>query len=87
MNRAEHHTERSADTSNLASPPAEEPRGIARREHVVTDQGNGGSYCSHCRYSFGSDPSKEFDACPNCQYQIVEGDISIQQGGSDFPLN
>lgn len=57
---------------------------IATREHSVTDQGNGGSYCSNCYYDFGSDPSKHYETCPGCNYKIVEGGIYINRGGSDF---
>jgi len=57
---------------------------VAKREHVVTDQGNGGSYCSNCNYYLGSDPSKEFKTCPECNYKLIEGNIYINRGGSDF---
>ena len=57
---------------------------VALRNHVVNDQGNGSSYCSHCNSDLGSNPSKQYDSCPGCGYKLVEGDLSIEQGGSDF---
>lgn len=57
---------------------------VAKREHIVTDQGNGGSYCDHCNYDLGPDPSVEYERCPKCNYRLVEGSIFINSGGSDF---
>ena len=57
---------------------------IATREHIVTDMGNGGSYCSNCVYNFGPDPLKSYDNCPGCDYKIAEGSTYINRGGSDF---
>jgi hypothetical protein len=57
---------------------------VARREHVVTDQGNGGSYCDHCNYDLGSDAMRDYDSCPGCGYKLIEGSIWISPGGSDF---
>ena len=57
---------------------------VATREHIVTDQGNGSSYCSNCQYGLGSNPSKEYEKCPGCDYKFIEGGLYINQGGSDF---
>lgn len=58
---------------------------IATREHVVTDQGNGGSYCSHCQYDLGNDPGIKYDKCPGCDYRLIEGTCKPYEfGGSDF---
>jgi len=57
---------------------------VATREHIVTDQGNGGSYCSNCEYNLGPDPAKEYEKCPECNYKLVEGGIWVSPGGSDF---
>ncbi len=57
---------------------------IASREHIATDQGNGGSYCSNCKYNLGSDPFKLYDKCPGCHYKLQEGSIHTNKGGSDF---
>jgi len=57
---------------------------IATREHIVSDQGNGASYCSNCDYNFGSDFSKKYEVCPGCDYKLVPGKIHINRGGSDF---
>ncbi|MBU2576356.1 MAG: hypothetical protein KKF50_01405 [Nanoarchaeota archaeon] len=57
---------------------------VATREHIVTDQGNGGSFCSHCNYNLGSDPSRHYRKCPGCDYRLIEGGVYIGQGGSDF---
>jgi len=62
----------------------EGPTKVARREHVVSDQGNGRSYCGHCEKDLGSDPTVHFDRCPGCNYLLIEGDVTIQRGGSDF---
>ena len=57
---------------------------IAFRSHIATDMGTGGSYCSNCRYYFGSDPFKEYNFCPGCGYKLKDGRISTNMGGSDF---
>ena len=57
---------------------------IATREHIATDQGTGGSYCSNCNYNLGSDPGKDYPKCPGCDYKLIQGSMYIQQGGSDF---
>jgi len=57
---------------------------IAFREHLVTDMGNGGSYCSHCDYNLGPNPLIDYKECPGCGYTLIPGGIHINQGGSDF---
>jgi len=58
---------------------------IAFREHIVTDQGNGGSSCSHCNYDLGSNPLKNYDICPGCGYKLINRPIHPYSfGGSDF---
>ena len=58
---------------------------IAFREHLITDQGNGGSYCTNCKCDLGSDPCKNYDTCPGCGYKLVNGEIHPYSfGGSDF---
>lgn len=57
---------------------------VATREHLVTDQGNGMSYCSNCQYNLGTDPSIVYKECPGCEYKLIEGKLYLPQGGSDF---
>ncbi len=59
------------------------------RMHVVTDQGNGGAYCSKCGHNltsgaqFGADPP--IYPCPGCGAEWEDTDISgYGFGGSDF---
>lgn len=53
---------------------------MATREHIVTDQGNGGAYCSNC----GWDVTKHYNECPNCLQELSEGSMYISTGGSDY---
>ncbi|MDI6738486.1 MAG: hypothetical protein QME12_08325 [Nanoarchaeota archaeon] len=48
---------------------------IAYKEHIVTDMGNGGAFCSHCQYDLGSDPVEiyKIHKCPGCGYTLYEG--------------
>jgi hypothetical protein len=60
---------------------------IARREHNVTDQGNGGAYCSECHHDLTqyypcTNPTP--NPCPGCGLRWVEGGLHINYGGSDF---
>jgi len=57
---------------------------VAFREHIATDMGNGGSYCSNCLFDLGPDPSKSYDKCPKCSYRLLEGSLYVSSGGSDF---
>lgn len=57
---------------------------VAFREHITTDMGNGGSYCSNCKYNLGSDPSKAYEKCPRCDCRLREGGMFVNRGGSDF---
>jgi len=57
---------------------------VATREHIVTDQGNGGYYRSNCQYNLGSDPSRKYETCPGGDYKLIEGKIWINEGGQDF---
>ena len=55
------------------------------REHIVTDQGNGGAFCSKC----GANLSSPFGEpapypCPDCGAEWIEGGMYVQGGGSDF---
>ena len=59
----------------------------ATREHIVTDQGNGGAHCSNCGYDLTSrfpytDPVP--NPCPGCGLEWEEGGMYINYGGSDF---
>jgi hypothetical protein len=45
------------------------------RTHVVTDMGNGGSFCNQCLYSFGGDPFIDFLICPGCKRTVVDHGI------------
>ncbi len=56
---------------------------VATREHIVTDQGNGMSYCSNCEYNLGSSALKVYEKCPECDYKLIEGGIYVNQGNSD----
>ncbi|OGZ08640.1 MAG: hypothetical protein A2942_02500 [Candidatus Lloydbacteria bacterium RIFCSPLOWO2_01_FULL_50_20] len=57
---------------------------VAFIESVVTDQGNGGSYCSHCRHNIDIQKIGELDHCPGCKRKLIWGETSINRGGSDF---
>jgi predicted Zn-ribbon and HTH transcriptional regulator len=57
---------------------------VAFRNHIATDMGNGGSYCSNCHYDLGPDPRKSYDNCPGCKYKISEGNQYVGASGSDF---
>jgi len=57
---------------------------VAYRNHVVTDMGNGASFCSNCDYNFGPDPLKSYKKCPGCDYKLKDGSMYINSGGSDF---
>ncbi|MBW3015622.1 hypothetical protein KY330_04325 [Candidatus Woesearchaeota archaeon] len=65
---------------NVVKPEAKKDKDleekVAYRNHIVCDQGNGGSYCSNCQYFLGSDPSIGYDRCPNCNYKLKEGSLS-----------
>jgi len=66
---------------------------------LITDQGNGGTYCGHCNYDLDpylskrlnerlANPDKEpaHQQCPKCTY-LLKDDPSgpyINSGGSDF---
>jgi uncharacterized paraquat-inducible protein A len=52
----------------------------AQRMHIVTDQGNGGAYCSQCDTTLKGDEA----ICPGCKSELEDGDLYISQGGSDF---
>jgi predicted Zn-ribbon and HTH transcriptional regulator len=58
---------------------------ISYVQHVVTDMGNGGAFCSNCQHWLGADPFKIPDMCTKCKLKLIEcGDIYINQGGYDF---
>jgi hypothetical protein len=63
-------------------------------ESIVTDQGNGGSYCSNCNYNLteyvdqvylkrGPEDARSDPACPGCTYSLTFGSMYINWGGSD----
>jgi hypothetical protein len=54
---------------------------IATIEVIITDQGNGSSYCSNCNNDLAENTPK---TCPFCGYKLIKGSIFINQGGSDF---
>jgi hypothetical protein len=60
-------------------------------ESIVTDMGNGASYCAACNYEFDIHYlSKDCEAkgkkltCPGCGKRLISGGIYINRGGSDF---
>lgn len=54
-------------------------------KHIVTDQGNGGAYCSSCEYMLGCEPFALPTDCPRCGAALTDsGDVFIPTGGSDF---
>lgn len=56
----------------------------AYREHIVTDQGNGGAYCSECLADLTSDINgKAPYPCPGCGAEYEEGGLYVNMGGSD----
>ena len=55
---------------------------VARIDSIITDQGNGGSYCSECGIAISLDPVPK--TCPGCGLPLIFGDVYINQGGSDF---
>ncbi|MDO8520671.1 MAG: hypothetical protein Q7S52_00990 [bacterium] len=58
--------------------------GLALIESIVTDQGNGGSYCSGCRQPLDIKKVHELDNCPGCKRILIMGEMHTTQGGSDF---
>lgn len=61
------------------------------RRHVVTDQGNGGAYCSKCGHDltsrswFGEKEDPPIYPCPGCGAEWEDTDVSgYGFGGSDF---
>lgn len=57
----------------------------AKVYHIVTDQGNGGAYCSACSADLGNDPGKIPDDCPRCKSHFIgDEDPWFSIGGSDF---
>lgn len=69
---------------NLEKSKSKKLEHIAKREHIATDMGNGGSYCSNCRYDLGSEPSVNYENCPGCGFTLKEGSVYSPVGGSDF---
>ena len=59
---------------------------VAFVEHIVTDQGNGSSYCGNCGTYLGSNPLMVYKACFKCDYVLVDGEghTFVSSGGSDF---
>lgn len=58
--------------------------GWASIDHVVTDQGTGGAWCSACDEYLGSDPFDLPDICPGCHRRLSrDGNTYINSGGSD----
>ena len=59
------------------------------RLHVVTDQGNGGAYCSSCGANLSSTGFLGLDSplypCPGCGAEWIDTDtVGYSLGGSDF---
>lgn len=59
---------------------------MAKIEVIVTDMGNGMSYCGNCGCDLDhGNPLVEIpDKCPDCQELLETGSTYINQGGSDF---
>ena len=57
---------------------------FAKIESIVTDQGNGSSYCSACKASIDIQKISPDPRCPNCCRKLIFGGIFISPGGSDF---
>ncbi len=55
-------------------------------ESLITDQGNGSSWCSHCDYDLTDFIHKLVmpKECPGCKKKLVFGGTFIPTGGSDF---
>ena len=66
--------------SHFRSADGIEGKDFAYRQHVVTDQGNGGAYCGSCSANLDD----EYDLCPKCKLPLVEGSLGYSMGGSDF---
>lgn len=66
--------------SHFRNAEGTEGKDFAFRQHVVTDQGNGGAYCGSCSANLDN----EYDICPKCKLPLVEGGINGSFGGSDF---
>lgn len=65
------------------------PDEFVRIESIVTDQGNGSSYCSACETSFDifnlhKREGEFYPRCPGCERQLSFGGIFTSPGGSDF---
>jgi len=57
---------------------------FATIESIVTDQGNGSSYCSACKAPIDILKISPDPRCPNCYRKLTFGGIFISPGGSDF---
>ncbi len=55
---------------------------IATRETMITDQGNGRTYCGNC--STMLDGPDNYNRCPNCDYKLISGELYVNRGGLDF---
>ena len=63
---------------------------VATIESIVTDQGNGSSWCSACNANIDLDKMYRTHAvkdpwrCPNCDRLLTFGSVGGDFGGSDF---
>ena len=55
-------------------------------EVLITDMGNGASYCSHCEHCLdGGDPFVVIPpCCPRCGEEFTDRRTYTNTGGSDF---
>jgi hypothetical protein len=51
---------------------------------IVTDQGNGATYCGQCGENFDKHGVLCPKECPKCRRKVVDSNVWINQGGSDF---
>lgn len=63
--------------------PDEHSGETATIDSIVTDQGNGGSYCSGCDAPIDLDKD-DLEKCKHCGRKLVWGEVSVNEGGSDF---
>jgi|SRR3989338_8366896 len=58
---------------------------LAQIESIVTDQGNGGSFCGACGFHLVTEKIHELEHCPKCKRTLVAGGPTTSTlSGSDF---
>jgi len=56
----------------------------AKIDSLVTDQGNGSSWCSACNHKLDLEEVFKTMVCPNCHEPLEWGNVGGDFGGHDF---